>query len=105
MDEFITDEALCNALGLELTDYHRVVDGLRLKKYNITGIIKVIRGDLIEKIEERKDAIYSQNFNNINPKVVWVWNIDVVEEVAQKIINYKQSNRIIQSCEKIISIM
>ncbi|MEI6557649.1 MAG: hypothetical protein WCO00_04520 [Rhodospirillaceae bacterium] len=97
MDEFITDDQLCDALGLELTDYHKIVDRLRLKKYNITGIIKVIIKESIEKIEERKDAIYSHNFNNINPKVVWAWNIDVAEEIAQKILDYKQSSRIIQS--------
>ena len=90
MDEFITDEELSNALGLQLTEYHKIVDRLRLKKYNITGIIKVIKNDSAIITQESLDSIYSHNFNNISPKVVWAWNIDIVEEIAQKILGYKQ---------------
>ena len=99
MDEFITDDQLSNALGLQISEYHKIVDWLRLKKYNNTGIIKVIKTDSITTYPERLDSIYSYNFNNISPNVVWAWNIDVVEEVAQKILDYKQLYPTIFSCE------
>ena len=90
MDDIITDDQLSNALGLQLSEYHKIVDRLRLKKYDITGIIKVIKNDSAIIIQESLDSIYSHNFNNISPKIVWAWNIDAVEDIAQKILNYKQ---------------
>ena len=95
MEDIITDDDLCNALGFQLSEYHKIVDWLRLKKYNITGIIKVIKYEPIMQIQESLDSIYSHTFNNINPKVVWAWNIDIVEDIAQKILDYKQLNRTI----------
>ena len=99
MDEFITDDQLSDAIGLELKEYHKIVDWMRLKKYNNTGIIKVIKNNYAIITQEVLDSIYSQDFNNISPKVVWAWNIDVVEEVAQKILDYKQLYPTIFSCE------
>ena len=99
MDDFITDDELSNALGLQISEYHKIVDWLRLKKYNNTGIIKVIKTDSFVQNKETLDSIYSHNSNNISPKVVWAWNIDAVECIAQKIIDFKQLHPAIFSCE------
>ena len=67
MDEFITDDQLCDAIGLELKEYHKIVDWMRLKKYNNTGIIKVIKNNYAIITQEGLDSIYSHDFNNISP--------------------------------------
>ncbi len=90
MDEFITDDQLCDALEIVSNDYHQIVDCLLLKKYNITGVIKIIKDDSLIQFPERLDSIYSHDFNNISPKIVWAWNIDAAEEIAQKILDFKQ---------------
>ncbi len=95
MEDLITDDELCDALGMNIKTYHLIVDGLLLKRYNVTGIIKIIKSDCVIQTEEKPDAIYSHNFNNINPKVVWAWNLDAVEKVAQEILNYRQLHRTI----------
>ncbi len=96
MDEFITDDQLCDALGMELKYYHQIVDCLLLKKYNLTGVIKIIKNDSLIQYQESLDSIYSHNFNNVSPKVVWAWNIGVVEEIADRILNkYKLCRNLI----------
>ena len=99
MRDFITDDELCDAIGLELKEYHKIVDWMRLKKYNNTGIIKVIKTDSFVQIKETIDSIYSHNVNNISPKVVWAWNINFVECIAQKIIDFKQLHPTVFSCD------
>ena len=99
IDEFITDDQLCDALGLQISEYHKIVDWLRLKQYNITGIVKVIKTDSFVQIKETLDSICSHNFNNISPKVVWAWNINFVECIAQKIIDFKQLHPTVFSCD------
>ena len=99
MDEFITDDELCNAIGLEIKEFQKIVDWLLLKKYNITGVVRVIKSEQTKQIAERKDAIYTHEYNNINPKVVWAWSVDVAEDIAQKILGYKKLYPTLFSCE------
>ena len=90
MNEFITDDQLCDALNMASKEYYQIVDFLRLKKYNTTGIVKVIKTDAIKQIPNRFGSIYSPDYNNNGRTIVWAWNVDVAEEIAQKILDFKQ---------------
>ncbi len=78
MSEFITDEDLASAVGLEMKEFHMIVDWLRLKKHNITGCVKVS--------------------SHHHRKVIWAWNAAVVESVSREIMDNIHQCRLMRSC-------
>ncbi len=78
MDEFITDEDLAFAVGLELREFQKLVDWLRLRKNSVTGCVKVS----------------SQH----QRKVLWAWDANVVESVATDIMGSLSAYRLMRSC-------
>ena len=78
MCEFITDEDLASAVGLELKEFYKIVDWLRLKKHNITGCVRV-------SVQHHR-------------KVLWAWDANVVESVAHEIMDNIHQSRLMRSC-------
>ncbi len=78
MDEFITDDDLAFAVGLELREFQKLVDWLNLRKQGVTGCVKVLPRH--------------------HRKVLWTWDANVVESVVGEIMSSLSAYRLIRSC-------